>query len=335
MEGWITINFFKVFDAYAQSITYVGQHYEVKGTTVTKYYFAGATRLAVRTNGTLSYLLGDHIGSSSVTTDANGVKTASALYKAFGETRYTLGNLGTDYKFTGQRLQTELGIYWFQSRWMDPSLGRFTSPDTIVPTGTQGTQAWDRYAFVNNNPVRYNDPTGHDLADGGFISLGFAISWGFGRDDFWMGSLDLVWNNEGQVALFASPLVDHGAVDATVPVVSNTEQCNAPCLIDTTPKFMTPGIGVSLLTGDIYGDAFSEDVNKYAGPFTVASENLGDKGISIAFEQFTSVDPQYGVPDFQTTGSGFGIGVGVGIIPIVGGGIYPVDSHRLLPIEAE
>ncbi len=35
------------------------------------------------------------------------------------------------------------------------------SPDTIVPTSTQGTQAWDRYAFVNNNPVRYTDPTGH------------------------------------------------------------------------------------------------------------------------------------------------------------------------------
>ncbi len=32
-----------------------------------------------------------------------------------------------------------------------------------MPTGTQGTQAWDRYAFVNNNPVRYNDPTGHEL----------------------------------------------------------------------------------------------------------------------------------------------------------------------------
>jgi len=57
---------------------YVGQHYEKKGTTVTKYYFAGATRLAARsgTNGTLSYLLGDHLGSSSVTTDTNGVKSA-------------------------------------------------------------------------------------------------------------------------------------------------------------------------------------------------------------------------------------------------------------------
>ena len=49
---------------------------------------------------------------------------------------------------------------------MDPSLGRFLSPDSIVPTGTQGTQAWDRYGFVNNNPVRYNDPTGHQIDQG-------------------------------------------------------------------------------------------------------------------------------------------------------------------------
>jgi RHS repeat-associated protein len=140
---------------------YVGNHYEVKNSVVTKYYFAGATRLAVRTGTTLSYLLSDHIGSSSVTTDANGVKTASALYKAFGETRFSSGNLGTDYKFTGQREEASLGIYFFNARWFDPSLGRFTSPDSIVPTSTQGTQAWDRYAFVNNNPVRYTDPTGH------------------------------------------------------------------------------------------------------------------------------------------------------------------------------
>jgi RHS repeat-associated protein len=140
---------------------YVGNHYELKNSVVTKYYFAGTTRLAVRTNGTLSFLLGDHIGSSSVTTDANGVKTASALYKAFGETRFSAGNLGTDYKFTGQREEASLGLYFFNARWFDPSLGRFVSPDSIVPTSPQGTQAWDRYAFVNNNPVRYNDPTGH------------------------------------------------------------------------------------------------------------------------------------------------------------------------------
>ncbi len=143
---------------------YVGNHYEVKGTSVTKYYFAGATRLAVRKDGLLRFLLGDHLGSSSVTTNINGVKTASALYKAFGESRYSFGDLNTDYHFTGQREEASLGIYYFGARWMDPSLGRFTSPDSIIPTSTQGTQAWDRYAFVNNNPVRYNDPTGHYIA---------------------------------------------------------------------------------------------------------------------------------------------------------------------------
>jgi hypothetical protein len=50
---------------------------------------------------------------------------------------------------------------FYVSRWYDPSLGRFVQADTLIPESTQGTQAWDRYAFVNNNPVRYNDPTGH------------------------------------------------------------------------------------------------------------------------------------------------------------------------------
>jgi len=62
-----------------------------------------------------------------------------------------------------------LGLMFYQSRFYDPSLGRFISPDIIVPTGTQGTQAWNRYAYVNNNPVRYTDPSGHQAwqGDGG------------------------------------------------------------------------------------------------------------------------------------------------------------------------
>jgi len=54
---------------------------------------------------------------------------------------------------------------FYNARWYDPSLGRFTQADTIIPE-SQGVQAWDRYAFVNNNPVRYTDSTGH-VADEG------------------------------------------------------------------------------------------------------------------------------------------------------------------------
>jgi hypothetical protein len=49
-------------------------------------------------------------------------------------------------------------------------LGRFAQPDTIIPEQSQGVQAWDRYAYVNNNPIRYTDPSGHMLDDGCRIS---------------------------------------------------------------------------------------------------------------------------------------------------------------------
>ena len=32
--------------------------------------------------------------------------------------------------------------------------------NTIIPE-QQGVQAWDRYAYTSNNPVRYTDPSGH------------------------------------------------------------------------------------------------------------------------------------------------------------------------------
>ncbi|NTV36684.1 MAG: hypothetical protein HGA53_06995, partial [Anaerolineaceae bacterium] len=54
----------------------MGNHLEWTGSTTTmkKYYYAGSTRVAVRTGSTLSYILGDHLGSSNITTDANGVQ---------------------------------------------------------------------------------------------------------------------------------------------------------------------------------------------------------------------------------------------------------------------
>jgi hypothetical protein len=61
---------------------------------------------------------------------------------------------------------------YFGARYYDPQLGRFSSADTIIPEQSQGTQAWDRYAFVDNNPLRYTDPSGHEKVCIGYTSQG-------------------------------------------------------------------------------------------------------------------------------------------------------------------
>ena len=66
----------------------------------------------------------------------------------------------TTIKFTSQELDEETGLYYYRSRFYDPSLGRFLTPDTIVPDCTN-PQAFNRYAYVLNNPIIYTDPTGH------------------------------------------------------------------------------------------------------------------------------------------------------------------------------
>jgi hypothetical protein len=37
---------------------------------------------------------------------------------------------------------------------------QFNQPDTVIPE-LYNPQSLNRYSYVNNNPIRYNDPTGH------------------------------------------------------------------------------------------------------------------------------------------------------------------------------
>jgi YD repeat-containing protein len=78
--------------------TFVGNHYEVTGGAVTKYYYANGQRIAMRTGSTLYYLLSDHLGSTSITTSSTGAKEAELRYTAWGEVRFTNGSTPTKYQ---------------------------------------------------------------------------------------------------------------------------------------------------------------------------------------------------------------------------------------------
>ena len=121
----------------------------------------------MRKGGTLSYLLSDHLGSTSITTNSAGALGSELRYKPWGETRYSNGTTPTKYTYTGQYSNvSDFGLMFYNARWYDPSIGRFAQADSIVPGGVQG---YDRYAYVKNNPLRYTDPTGHkDCEEDGY-----------------------------------------------------------------------------------------------------------------------------------------------------------------------
>ena len=57
-------------------------------------------------------------------------------------------------------LDEETGLYFYNARYYDPILGRFIRPDTLIPQEFN-PQAYDRYAYEMDNPLRFTDPTGH------------------------------------------------------------------------------------------------------------------------------------------------------------------------------
>jgi RHS repeat-associated protein len=138
---------------------YVGDYYEVAGGVVKKYYSAGGQRIAMRSGGVLHWLLADHLGGTAHTL-SGATETGEVRYKAFGTTRFTSGTTPTTYRFTGQREEASLGLYYYNARWYDPALGHFVQPDSLVPAAGNALD-YHRYAYVRFNPLKYIDPSGH------------------------------------------------------------------------------------------------------------------------------------------------------------------------------
>jgi len=90
------------------------------------------------------------------------------------------GEVPTDRRFTGQRWDGAVGLYDYKARWYDPYIGRFISPDTIVPD-PGNPQDLNRYTYASNNPLIYTDPSGHCpwcIAIGVGALIGGSISYG-------------------------------------------------------------------------------------------------------------------------------------------------------------
>src|SRR6185437_5256787 len=147
----------------------------------------GGNAFAVRIlndNGTVAadrYFGFDHLGSTTIVTDENGhvaTSTAGAAdagavgYDPWGARRSSDGEASdpaTTFpvasghrEFTGQETIPSIGLVNMNGRVYDPALGRFLSPDPSVQFITD-LQSYNRYSYVQNNPLSFTDPTGYSL----------------------------------------------------------------------------------------------------------------------------------------------------------------------------
>ena len=128
---------------------------------ITKNYYAAGQRIATRVDGTLYYLLDDRLGSTTVVADDQGNEVGRVLYDPYGEVLESTLPAGiTDRLFTGQRWDDTIGLYDYNARFYDPQLGQFTQPDSLVAEAGNPI-AWNRYAYVYDNPVNLTDSSGH------------------------------------------------------------------------------------------------------------------------------------------------------------------------------
>jgi RHS repeat-associated protein len=114
--------------------------------------------------------LGSVTALSAITTNTNAqgqsVQTAAATasyeYGAWGDVTASSGTSTNSIGYTGQRLDGESGLMALGNgeRYYSAGLGRFVQQDSWTGQSNM-PQSLNRYAYVNGNPQRYTDPTGH------------------------------------------------------------------------------------------------------------------------------------------------------------------------------
>ncbi|MCK4257372.1 MAG: hypothetical protein KAX49_00245 [Halanaerobiales bacterium] len=118
----------------------------------------------VRIGGSgVSFLHGDHLGSTGIVTGPEGQVVQKIYYDPFGS---ILENYVFDQEnetfvlYTGEVWDAWSELLYLNARYYNPKLGRFITPDAIISEIFQPL-SWNRYSYVRNNPLCFVDPTGH------------------------------------------------------------------------------------------------------------------------------------------------------------------------------
>ena len=102
--------------------------------------------------------------------NSSGTRIGSYTYDAWGNCTVSLESSATTaekrivrnfnpFRYRGYYYDYDTGLYYLQSRYYNPTTGRFINADGYVSTGT-GLLGYNMYAYCGNNPVIYEDRDG-------------------------------------------------------------------------------------------------------------------------------------------------------------------------------
>ncbi len=137
--------------------------YNQDSNLVAEYIYAGSRQVAkVEPDGQggddVSFFHPDPLGTALYITDEAGSVTWSGDYYPFGAEYSSVGTADR-YRFTQHELDTNTVLVYAKARYYHPAIGRFISTDPVG--GDQSSsQSWNRYAYVENNPLNMVDPDG-------------------------------------------------------------------------------------------------------------------------------------------------------------------------------
>lgn len=107
------------------------------------------------------FIHSDPLGNPIVATDTYGAVAWKQRYRPFGEPTVTAAITGNENRlwFHGKPYEPSSQLAYYGARYYDPLVGRFTGIDPKDPNA-EDLHSLNRYAYGNNNPLRYQDPNG-------------------------------------------------------------------------------------------------------------------------------------------------------------------------------
>jgi RHS repeat-associated protein len=124
----------------------------------------------------LTNTLSDHLGSVRQVVDPTTAVALAQSFDPFGQVLEQAGSAQSIFGYTGEQTDPTRLVF-LRARYYNPSIGRFLTADSVVPDPLS-SRGWNRYAYVENNPINRTDPSGHciePISGIGCISVGALV----------------------------------------------------------------------------------------------------------------------------------------------------------------